>query len=111
MAVLCSRHFSAGARNLLESISMEVGTAVTNAMSYRDAVEAADRDPVTRLLNHRAIHQRLKGELQRALDSKSPLSIIMMDLNDFKFFNDTYGHPIGDKVCFPWRALCKASAR
>jgi GAF domain-containing protein len=36
-----------GARNLLESISMEVGTAVTNAMSYRDAVEAADQDPVT----------------------------------------------------------------
>lgn len=93
-----SRHFKSGARNLLESISMEVGTAVTNAMSYRDAVEAADHDPVTGLLNHRAIHQRLKSEFECASASGSPLSIIMMDLNDFKFFNDTYGHPIGDRV-------------
>jgi diguanylate cyclase (GGDEF)-like protein len=93
-----SRHFKSGARNLLESISMEVGTAVTNAMSYRDAVEAADRDPVTGLLNHRAIHQRLKSEFERASATGSALSIIMMDLNDFKFFNDTYGHPVGDRV-------------
>jgi diguanylate cyclase (GGDEF)-like protein len=99
MAVLRrSGHFSGGARNLLESISMEVGTAVTNAMSYRDAVEAADQDPVTGLLNHRAIHQRLKSEFERAVTNQTPLSIIMMDLNDFKFFNDTYGHPTGDKV-------------
>jgi diguanylate cyclase (GGDEF)-like protein/putative nucleotidyltransferase with HDIG domain len=99
MAVLRrSRHFKSGARNLLESISMEVGTAVTNAMSYRDAVEAADQDPVTGLLNHRAIHQRLKSEFDRASATGSPLSIIMMDLNDFKFFNDTYGHPVGDRV-------------
>jgi diguanylate cyclase (GGDEF)-like protein/putative nucleotidyltransferase with HDIG domain len=93
-----SGHFKSSARNLLESISMEVGTAVTNAMSYRDAVEAADQDPVTGLLNHRAIHQRFKSEFERASATASPLSIIMMDLNDFKFFNDTYGHPIGDQV-------------
>jgi diguanylate cyclase (GGDEF)-like protein len=61
-------------------------------------VEAADQDPVTGLLNHRAIHQRLKIEFELALANGSPLSIIMMDLNDFKFFNDTYGHPTGDKV-------------
>jgi diguanylate cyclase (GGDEF)-like protein len=50
------------------------------------------------VLNHRAIHQRLKSEFDRASATGSPLSIIMMDLNDFKFFNDTYGHPVGDRV-------------
>jgi len=87
-----------GDADLLESIGIEVGTALENARLYDAALAAADRDPVTGLYNHRAIHQRLRVEFQRATVSDIPLSLIMMDLNNFKLFNDTYGHPVGDEV-------------
>lgn len=82
----------------LESIGWEVGTALENARLYGAAVSAADRDALTGLFNHRAIHQRLDAEFHRASVQGYPLSVIMMDMNDFKFFNDTYGHPAGDQV-------------
>jgi diguanylate cyclase (GGDEF)-like protein/putative nucleotidyltransferase with HDIG domain len=83
---------------LLESIGIEVGTALEMARQYDAALEAADRDPVTGLYNHRAVRQRLKAELQRAREHDQSLALLMMDLNNFKLFNDTYGHPAGDQV-------------
>ncbi|HEX8464830.1 MAG TPA: diguanylate cyclase [Abditibacterium sp.] len=83
---------------MLESIGLEVGTAYENARLYGAALEAADRDPVTGLFNHRATHQRLDAAFGIARQEGHNLSIIMMDLNNFKLFNDTYGHPVGDQV-------------
>lgn len=83
---------------LLESIGIEVGTALENARSYSAAVEAADIDSVTGLFNHRALHQRLDRALRQAKRLNRPLSVIMMDMDNFKLFNDTYGHPLGDQV-------------
>ncbi|MDF2439997.1 MAG: hypothetical protein JWN98_981, partial [Abditibacteriota bacterium] len=83
---------------LLESVGVEVGAALENARLYASALEAADRDSVTNLYNHRAIHQRLDSEFHRAERQNRPLTVIMMDLNNFKLFNDTYGHPVGDQV-------------
>jgi len=83
---------------LLESIGLEVGTTLENARLYSAALEAADVDSVTGLCNHRAIHQRLDRALQEAKTLERPLSIIIMDMDNFKLFNDTYGHPAGDQV-------------
>jgi diguanylate cyclase (GGDEF)-like protein len=83
---------------LLESIGIEVGTALENAQLYSAAVEAADIDSVTGLFNHRAIHQRLDKALHTAKKQDHPVSVIMMDMDNFKLFNDTYGHPVGDQV-------------
>ena len=63
-----------------------------------EAVARADRDPLTGLLNHRAFHLRLEEEADRALRTGQPLSIAVMDLDNFKFFNDAYGHASGDDV-------------
>ena len=85
-------------RALVESVALETGTALQNARLYQEARHRADRDSVTGLLNHRAIQERLNAELKKARRVKSELTVVMMDLNNFKFFNDTYGHPTGDEV-------------
>jgi diguanylate cyclase (GGDEF)-like protein len=58
--------------------------------------EIANRDSLTGLANRRQFDRALKAEIARAQRSKEPLSLIMMDVDDFKAFNDTYGHVSGD---------------
>ncbi|MBN1320092.1 MAG: diguanylate cyclase [Thermoleophilia bacterium] len=84
--------------DLLPVIAAHVATAIDNAQRYQDALNLAERDPLTSLYNHRGVHKRLAGEALRARQSGSELSLIMMDLDDFKLLNDTYGHPVGDSV-------------
>ena len=62
------------------------------------ALEQADRDPLTGLLNHRAFHAYLAREADRAERGGSVLGIAVIDLDNFKFFNDAYGHLSGDDV-------------
>ena len=63
-----------------------------------EALERADQDPLTGLLNHRAFHRRLEEEADRALRAGGSLTVVMLDLDNFKFFNDAYGHAAGDDV-------------
>jgi len=85
-------------RALVESVAYEAGTALQNARLYSEAAHRADRDSVTDLFNHRAIQEQLNNMLARSKRMNGSFSIVMMDLNNFKFFNDTYGHPVGDDV-------------
>lgn len=90
--------FAHGDEELLESIGIEIGTALEHAKQHSDALAAADRDSVTNLLNHRAVHQRLDRMFTDTKNAEQSLAIMMVDLNNFKLFNDTYGHVTGDQV-------------
>ncbi|HJP82652.1 MAG TPA: HD domain-containing phosphohydrolase [Fimbriimonadaceae bacterium] len=90
--------FAHSDEELLESIGMEIGTALDHARQHADALAAADHDSVTNLLNHRAVHQRLDRMFSETRDGGGTLAIMMVDLNNFKLFNDTYGHVTGDQV-------------
>ena len=85
-------------RRIMEAIASEVAVALRNAQLYQDAHRRAERDSITELLNHRAIQEKIGVELSRARKQNQVLTLVMMDLNNFKFFNDTYGHPTGDGV-------------
>jgi diguanylate cyclase (GGDEF)-like protein len=92
------REFEERDLQLSQAIGAQVGVALENARMYEQARYLADRDSVTGLLNYRSVHQRLQEELQRARRGGRQLSVVMMDLDDFKLFNDAYGHLVGDKV-------------
>lgn len=83
---------------LAVAIGAQLGVALESSRRYEEAKYLADRDPVTGLLNHRAIHEALEQELRRSLRSGHGFSLLMMDLDGFKLFNDTYGHPVGDQI-------------
>ena len=98
VAVRRGRSFGYGEIHLLANIAGEVAKALLNATKHERALDAADRDPVTGLLNHRAFHQRLQTGIEHARKEGSLLSLAMIDMNNFKLFNDTYGHLAGDQV-------------
>ncbi len=58
----------------------------------------ATTDGLTGLKNHRALQERLHEEFSHARRCGSPLSVIMIDVDKFKVYNDTYGHPAGDLI-------------
>jgi diguanylate cyclase (GGDEF)-like protein len=84
--------------DLLPLVVAQMASAFDNATRYEEVLRLAERDPLTGLYNHRGIHRRLAGEILRAQQSESELSLIMIDLDDFKVLNDTYGHVAGDSV-------------
>src|SRR6266545_2022870 len=62
------------------------------------AMRLALTDPLTGLGNHRHFHERLQRELVAAEEEGLPLSLCLIDVDDFKRINDSYGHPAGDRV-------------
>jgi diguanylate cyclase (GGDEF)-like protein len=86
------------ALELASTMANEAAMALENARHYQDARELADRDQLTGFYNHRYLHQRLGEEIVRAQRSKLPLALLMIDLDDFKLVNDTFGHLFGDRV-------------
>lgn len=60
--------------------------------------EAVNLDGLTKLYDHRSFHETLIQEVSKSQRFKYPVSVIMMDIDHFKKFNDTYGHLVGDKV-------------
>ena len=71
---------------------------IRGAFDLEQTRRMANTDGLTGLYNHRYLHERLKQEIERAERYERPLSVVMADLDHFKTFNDTYGHPHGDKV-------------
>jgi diguanylate cyclase (GGDEF)-like protein len=65
---------------------------------YRALRRSMLHDGLTGLLNHRTIKERLAAALKSAVDANLPLAVAMIDVDNFKTVNDTYGHPIGDQV-------------
>jgi len=73
--------------------------------------EVAVRDHLTSLFNHNTFYTRLDEEFERAVRYDTPLAIIMMDIDDFKQINDTYGHRVGDVVLKEIAAMIRRGVR
>jgi GAF domain-containing protein len=80
------------------TFAAQVGLSVAN-IRLREALRAqSTKDPLTGLYNRRYLQEILDREIRRAIRSEQALGILMLDLDHFKNFNDTYGHDAGDAV-------------
>jgi diguanylate cyclase (GGDEF)-like protein len=85
-------------RQSLEAIVSQIAVAYDRSQLYGKTKELSVRDELTGAYNRRFFHQRLELELKRAERFKRPVSLLMIDVDHFKRFNDTYGHLKGDDV-------------
>jgi diguanylate cyclase (GGDEF)-like protein len=82
----------------LEIFANQAVSAIESARSYNEAREQSIRDSLTGAYNHRHFQEVLQRELGRAERLGRPLTVVMLDIDDFKSINDRYGHPVGDAI-------------
>ncbi len=83
---------------LVRVMASQAGIIIENAQLYALAEERANTDGLTGLYNHRHFHQRLEQEIARGSRFGTVFSLIMLDIDLFKAYNDIYGHLAGDEV-------------
>lgn len=83
---------------LLGLLADQAAVAISNASLHQLVSKQAYSDTVTGLPNRRALDERLEQELVHARRAGTPFAVVMMDLDDFKTVNDTFGHAVGDQV-------------
>ena len=83
---------------VLQAIADQAAIAIVNARAYTALAEQAVTDGLTGLFNHRHFNEHLRQEVTTARRYGQELSLMMVDVDDFKAFNDRYGHPQGDRV-------------
>lgn len=83
---------------LAVSVAEHVALALSSLRLRETLHNQAIRDPLTGLFNRRYMEESLERELRRSIRKKSTVGIIMLDLDHFKRFNDTFGHDLGDAI-------------
>jgi diguanylate cyclase (GGDEF)-like protein/putative nucleotidyltransferase with HDIG domain len=83
---------------LLETVTRLASDALANAMQHAEAESNALTDPLTGLPNGRYLSLRFEEEAARARRTDRTFQVVMLDLDEFKNVNDTYGHKAGDKM-------------
>jgi diguanylate cyclase (GGDEF)-like protein len=84
--------------DLLTTLAGYAAAALEKARLYEQTQQLATTDGLTSLLNYRAFWQAMERELERSMRYGVPLSLIMIEIDKFKHYNDTYGHLRGDEV-------------
>jgi diguanylate cyclase (GGDEF)-like protein/PAS domain S-box-containing protein len=96
---------------ILQAIADQVGLSIAN-LRLRDALRLQSiSDPLTDLYNRRFMDEWLSCELPHCTRKDRPISLLILDIDHFKRFNDTYGHECGDLVLREIGALLRGSVR
>ncbi len=96
---------------LARIVARQVAVSIANIRSSEVLRQQAFRDPLTGLYNRRLLQEALDIELRRAKRKKWPVGLIMIDVDDFKLFNDTYGHAAGDFLLLSLASFLQSSVR
>ncbi len=98
-------------RRLLDRVCEQAAAVIHNSIVFEQTQVDSLTDPLTGLPNTRSMFQHLTRELARADRLKSEVSLLVMDLNDFKEINDSHGHHIGDRALREVAAVLRATIR
>ncbi|MFA4991883.1 MAG: sensor domain-containing diguanylate cyclase, partial [Candidatus Omnitrophota bacterium] len=83
---------------MLTMFANQAGLAIENSRLYEQTVILSNSDSLTGLWNHGYFQYLLGEEIRRAASLKSHLTLVMIDIDNFKAFNDNYGHQAGDSI-------------
>jgi diguanylate cyclase (GGDEF)-like protein/putative nucleotidyltransferase with HDIG domain len=112
--ILASRKPNAYSRRqikLLERVALQIAAPIENAQLYARLEQKSRIDELTGLFNRRHFEERLKEEVSRHSRYGDVFSVFMLDLDNFKAYNDTYGHPAGDVLLSQIGKIIKGSVR
>ena len=96
---------------LLEKVALQIAAPVENARLYAQVEQKSRIDELTGLFNRRHFEERIKEEVARHSRYGDAFSIFMLDLDNFKTYNDVYGHPAGDILLSQIGKIIKSSVR
>ncbi|RME77767.1 diguanylate cyclase [Candidatus Woesearchaeota archaeon] len=96
---------------VLSLMSEYLSVAVSNALSLKEVERLSITDPLTGLHNRRSFNQLLEQEIARSKRTQEPLSLLLLDIDHFKNYNDTNGHQAGDKLLKELAQLIKTTMR
>jgi len=96
---------------LLEKVALQIAAPVENAQLYAQLEQRSRIDVLTGLFNRRHFEEQLKDEVSRHSRYGDLFSIFMLDLDNFKTYNDAYGHPAGDILLNQIGKIVKSSVR
>ena len=96
---------------LLSTFASQVAMSIENARLFEETRQLAITDELTSLANHRHFYQQLAREVRRAQRYKRPLTLMMLDLDHFKGYNDSYGHLAGDHALRETAEVLRRNAR
>jgi hypothetical protein len=82
----------------LQVLGNQSSLSLQNALLHGELERLSVTDRLTEMYNHGYFQQRLEEEIHRSQRFGHPLALIMLDIDDFKAFNDSYGHVRGDEV-------------
>jgi diguanylate cyclase (GGDEF)-like protein/PAS domain S-box-containing protein len=98
-------------RQRVRSIVGSLSLALANLLLRSTLQEQSIRDPLTGMFNRRFMEESLEREILRATRSKQTVGVIMLDIDQFKNYNDTYGHQTGDAMLTSLGHFLSASVR
>ncbi|MGA2263397.1 MAG: diguanylate cyclase [Acidobacteriota bacterium] len=98
-------------QRLAVAMAEHIAMALSNLRLHETLRSQSIRDPLTGLFNRRFMEESLALELRRAVRNQRPLGVIMLDLDRFKHFNDTYGHEAGDTLLRELGTLLQTNIR
>ncbi|MDP2043634.1 MAG: sensor domain-containing diguanylate cyclase, partial [Candidatus Omnitrophota bacterium] len=96
---------------MLTMLANQAGLAIENSQLYEKTVDRAHSDYLTNLWNHGYFQYLLQTELEKTKATQSTLSLITIDIDDFKIYNDTLGHQAGDKILRDLAQLLRNQSR
>jgi len=106
-----AKGFTTQQKRWMDTLAGNMAIAMQNAILYQQREREAVRDGLTHLFNHRFLQERLTQEVERYRRHGRVFSLIILDIDHFKRYNDAFGHPEGDRLLVELAGILTRSVR